>query len=118
MNLKIESKLDGGQGGCRVSGYGKVMQTIEPLVLDVRPIFARGGSPCSLIDEAVASLAPGQCFVLVAPFEPAPLFGKLAAQGFSHLSKPMDDGSWRIEFTPGAVPVSVGAAAHSSCSCH
>ncbi len=94
------------------------MQTNEPLVLDVRPIFAQGGSPCSLIDEAVASLAPGQCFVLLAPFEPAPLFGKLAAQGFSHRSRPVADGSWRIEFQPGAAPVSASAAAHTSCSCH
>ena len=57
-----------------------VNASCEPLVLDVRPIFARDGSPCSTIDEAVASLSPGQVFVLVAPFEPAPLFAKLRAK--------------------------------------
>jgi hypothetical protein len=86
----------------------------QPLVLDVRPIFAQGGSPCTTIDEAVASLAAGQLFVLVAPFEPAPLFAKLGARGFSHKSEPQPDGSYRIEFTPGG-PVLAEAAATAGC---
>ena len=90
----------------------------EPLVLDVRPIFAQGGSPCTTIDEAVASLAPGQSFVILAPFEPAPLFGKLGAKGFSHRSEQAADGSCRIEFTPGGTPISGGAAVQSCCSDH
>ncbi len=89
--------------------------SLEPLVLDVRPIFAGGGSPCSTIDEAIASLSPGQVFVLVAPFEPAPLFGKLGAKGFSHKSRAMADGSWRIEFTPTGTTQTSGTA--ESCSC-
>ena len=88
----------------------------EPLVLDVRPIFARGGSPCSTIDEAVASLAPGQSFVLLVPFEPAPLFGKLGAQGFRHKSEQQPDGSYRLEFTPGGA-VRPGMAAEVGCGC-
>ena len=72
----------------------------EPLVLDVRPIFAQGGSPCAAIDDAVASLYPGQAFVLLVPFEPAPLFGKLGAKGLTHKSELQADGSYRIEFTP------------------
>ena len=95
--------------------FSVVNASSEPLVLDVRPIFARGGSPCSTIDEAVASLSPGQVFVLVAPFEPAPLFSKLGAKGFSHKSQPMADGSWRIELTPIGVPQGSGSA--ESCSC-
>ena len=95
---------------CRVAGA-----SIEPLVLDVRPIFARGGSPCSTIDEAVASLSPGQAFVLLAPFEPAPLFAKLGAKGFCHSSNAMADGCWRIEFTPTGVPQAAGSA--DSCCC-
>jgi hypothetical protein len=95
---------------CRVAGA-----SLEPLVLDVRPIFARGGSPCSTIDEAVASLSPGQAFVLLAPFEPAPLFAKLGAKGFCHSSKAMADGCWRIEFTPTGIPQAAGSA--DSCCC-
>jgi uncharacterized protein (DUF2249 family) len=89
---------------------------LEPLVLDVRPIFARGGSPCTTIDDAVASLRPGQTFVLVAPFEPAPLFGKLGAKGFRHKSLPQIDGSWRIEFEPTGAPQPAGASG-ASCGC-
>ena len=95
-----------------------VKASFEPLVLDVRPIFGRGGSPCSTIDEAVASLSPGQVFVLVAPFEPAPLFSKLGAKGFSHKSQAMADGSWRIEFTPVGVPQDSGSAGSCSCPGH
>jgi hypothetical protein len=86
------------------------------LVLDVRPIFARGGSPCTAIDEAVASLAADQLFVLVAPFEPVPLFAKLGARGFSHKSEPQPDGSYRIEFTPGG-PVLEEAGTVGGCGC-
>ena len=88
----------------------------EPLVLDVRPIFAQGGSPCTNIDDAVASLRPGQSFVLLVPFEPAPLFGKLGAKGLTHKSELQADGSYRIEFTPGG-PVLSGEAAAGGCGC-
>ena len=98
--------------------FSVVNASSEPLVLDVRPIFARGGSPCSTIDEAVASLSPGQVFVLVAPFEPAPLFSKLGAKGFSHKSQPMADGSWRIEFTPVGVTQHSGSAESFTCPGH
>jgi uncharacterized protein (DUF2249 family) len=90
----------------------------DALVLDVRPIFAQGATPCSAIDQAVSSLTPGQLFVLLAPFEPAPLFSKLAALGFSHRSEPASDGTWRIEFTPGPNPVAPGSIATGSCCGH
>ena len=95
----------------------KKQQTVveAPLVLDARPIFARGGSPCSAVDEAVASLAPGQSFVLFAPFEPKPLFEKLKALGFSHQSTPEPDGSWRVEFTPG--PTTQAGMSIGPCTC-
>lgn len=70
----------------------------EPLVLDTRPIFARGESPCVPIDDCVAALKPGQRFVLLATFEPAPLYAKLGREGFSHQSKQLPDGTWRVEF--------------------
>ncbi len=67
--------------------------------LDIRPLFAAGQSPCGLIDEAVARLLPGQDFVLLAPFEPVPLFTKLGALGFVNRSERMSDGGWRISFS-------------------
>jgi uncharacterized protein (DUF2249 family) len=71
---------------------------MKPLILDVRPIFKQGGSPCEPIDQAVASLKKGQDFVLLVPFEPTPLFAKLARQGFRHESKQLEDGAWSITF--------------------
>jgi len=70
----------------------------EPVVVDTRPIFGRGETPCGAIDEAIESLIPGQPLVLLVPFEPAPLYHKLGAQGFSHKAAKEDDGTWRIEF--------------------
>jgi uncharacterized protein (DUF2249 family) len=70
----------------------------KPLLLDARPIFARGETPCKAIDDAVASLIPGQPLVLLVPFEPVPLYAKLGKEGFSHHEKELDDGTWRVEF--------------------
>jgi uncharacterized protein (DUF2249 family) len=70
----------------------------EPLVLDTRPIFHRGESPCAAIDAAVAELSAGQPLVLLVPFEPVPLYMKLNAQGFTHTPSQDEDGTWRIEF--------------------
>jgi hypothetical protein len=36
--------------------------------------------------------------VLIAPFEPVPLYAKLARQGFQATPQAQADGSWRIEF--------------------
>ena len=71
---------------------------VEPLVLDTRPIFSRGETPCQAIDNAVASLIPGQKLQLIVPFEPVPLYAKFGAQGFSHKAQLRDDGTWQIEF--------------------
>lgn len=70
----------------------------EPLVLDTRPIFQRGETPCGAIDESVAKLKSGQDFIMIVPFEPVPLYAKLTNLGFTHQSKQLDDGAWRIEF--------------------
>ena len=89
---------------------------VEPLVLDVRPIFQKGGSPCEVIDKAVAGLKPDQVFVLLVPFEPHPLFAKLGREGFSHISRQTEDGSWRIEFRKSGSPTNQEASRTSSCS--
>ena len=74
------------------------IELAKPLVLDTRPIFARGETPCHAIDDAVASLVPQQPLVLLVPFEPVPLYAKLGKEGFSHQEKELDDGTWRVEF--------------------
>jgi hypothetical protein len=74
------------------------VEFLKPLVLDTRPIFAKGETPCGAIDQAVANLIPGQPLVLLVPFEPVPLYVKLGKEGFSHGPAQFDDGVWRIEF--------------------
>lgn len=69
-----------------------------PLTVDTRPLFQRGEPPCALIDEAAAQTPAGGSFVLLVPFEPLPLYAKLAREGFTHKSALQADGSWRVEF--------------------
>jgi uncharacterized protein (DUF2249 family) len=74
------------------------IEFVKPLVLDTRPIFAKGESPCGAIDEAAARLIPGQRLILLVPFEPVPLYAKLGKQGLSHKPAQFEDGVWRVEF--------------------
>ncbi len=78
------------------------IEFVKPLLLDTRPIFARGESPCHAIDEATARLIPGQPLVLIVPFEPVPLYTKLGKQGFTHQAKKLPDGAWQVEFRKGS----------------
>lgn len=77
----------------------KDSDSIEALVLDVRPIFSCGDSPCEPIERAVAALDPGQDLILLAPFEPIPLFSKLGREGFSHTAEQQADGTWKVVFS-------------------
>ncbi len=56
--------------------------------------------------QAVAGLKDQEDLLLIAPFEPAPLFRVLAQQGFSHEAKPTAEGDWEVLFTrrPGGPP--------------
>lgn len=89
-------------------------QATAPVVLDVRPIFARGETPCEAIDAATASVAPRQSLVLLVPFEPVPLYAKFRAQGFTSQTEQLDDGTWRIQFLRGQDATSPVKAA---CGC-
>jgi len=71
---------------------------VQPLVLDTRPLFAQGETPCSMIAKGVAQLIPGQTLVLLVPFEPVPLYTKLGRLGFSHTATELAEGGWRVEF--------------------
>jgi uncharacterized protein (DUF2249 family) len=65
--------------------------------------------------EAVARLEEGQDLLLIAPFEPAPLYGVLGQQGFQHQSKDLESGDWEVRFCRGSEePVADTAAASPS----
>ncbi|MBU6399632.1 MAG: DUF2249 domain-containing protein [Verrucomicrobia bacterium] len=68
------------------------------VTLDVREDLRLGREPFSKIMGAVAQLKPDQALLLIAPFEPAPLYGVLGRQGFTHESKAVGNGDWEILF--------------------
>ncbi|MBD5779765.1 DUF2249 domain-containing protein [Pelagicoccus sp. NFK12] len=68
--------------------------------LDVRPLLAQGESPLGVILDAVQRVGTGKSLLVVAPFEPFPLYQLLAEQGYGYEAKMTDDGSWEILFSP------------------
>jgi uncharacterized protein (DUF2249 family) len=78
--------------------------------LDVREDIRAGREPFSKIMMTVARLGEDESLLLLAPFEPAPLFAVLAQQGFSHVSKPLDSGDYDVLFSR---PVPVSEADHA-----
>ena len=82
-----------------------------PVKLDVRETIRSGREPFGKIMQAVTQLKDNEQLLLIAPFEPAPLYAVLAQQGFSHQSKPTATGDWEVLFTRGpADPASLSAA--------
>lgn len=71
----------------------------NPIILDVREDLRAGREPFSKIMAAVAGLATGEKLLLIAPFEPAPLFSVLAKQGFHHDSQQTAAGDWQVTFS-------------------
>ena len=75
------------------------MPTPPPLELDVRPLLAAERSPLPAIMEAVERLAPGQALRLRVPFEPHPLYARMAARGYR--AEPVAKADhWEILFVP------------------
>jgi uncharacterized protein (DUF2249 family) len=75
--------------------------TPEPLVIDVRPLLAKGIEPRPQLFAAVQTLVPGQALVVIASFLPSPLIERLKADGFSADVARRNDGAWEVRFTRG-----------------
>ena len=71
-------------------------------VLDVRATIRGGGEPFDEIMQAVAELAPDEDLVLLAPFEPVPLYGVLGAKGYSHATTSLGEGDYQVRFARSA----------------
>lgn len=67
-------------------------------VFDARPILRSGGEPFSAIMEAVSKVGDDEIFVLYATFDPVPLQGVLAEQGFRYVSDQIGEDDWRVIF--------------------
>lgn len=74
------------------------------ITLDVREDLRAGREPFPRIMEAVGRLREGEQLRVVAPFEPRPLIGVLAAQGFIATVTREDDGSFATLFAPASAP--------------
>lgn len=69
--------------------------------LDVRPDLERGDEPFVRIMEAAARTGSGQSLVIIAPFEPVPLYAVLGAQGFTYQAECVASDEWIVHFTRG-----------------
>ena len=68
------------------------------IILDVRPDLARGDEPFARIMQAATSVKQGETLVIIAPFEPVPLYSVLGAQGFIHETRQVAAGEWVVRF--------------------
>ncbi|HET9919017.1 MAG TPA: DUF2249 domain-containing protein [Ktedonobacteraceae bacterium] len=71
-------------------------------VLDVRPELEQGGELFVRIMEAASSITPGEKLVIVAPFEPVPLYAVLEARGFAHETEKVAADEWVVCFSRSA----------------
>lgn len=67
--------------------------------LDVRPDLERGDEPFARIMNAAVLIATGGQLIVIAPFEPVPLYTVLQGHGFSHQSEQRSANEWVITFT-------------------
>ena len=108
-----------------LAGYFGGMKSKKTVTLDVREDVRRGREPFGRIMQAVAGLKQNEDLLLIAPFEPRPLFGVLAQQGFAFQARQTDAGDWEVRFTrdaaagpgPAAAPAeAVPPADHAACA--
>jgi uncharacterized protein (DUF2249 family) len=78
----------------------------KTITVDVRDDIRSGREPFSKIMNAAAAMQAGESLLVIAPFEPVPLFRVLEKQGFFHTGHATTSGDWEILFTrqPGATP--------------
>lgn len=74
----------------------------KTVTLDVREDLREGREPFARIMAAVSRLREGERLRVIAPFEPRPLIGVLAAQGFVASVTQAADGSFETIFTSAA----------------
>jgi uncharacterized protein (DUF2249 family) len=76
--------------------------TKKSVTLDVREDIQKGLSPLGSILDAANNLDANEELIVIAPFEPVPLFGVLARMGFGHSSKPLTGGAYEVRFARSA----------------
>lgn len=72
------------------------------ITIDVRDDIRAGREPFPRIMEAVGRLRDGEQLRVLAPFEPRPLIGVLAMQGFAAKVTELSDGAFEVVFAAAA----------------
>lgn len=84
--------------------------------LDVRPMLEGGEDPLLHVIQASMTVPVDGFLVLDAPFNPTPLRGVLAGQGFSSYGRKVGDGHWRIAFRRDGLSTSGDEAGGDECA--
>ena len=72
---------------------------LKTVTVDVREDIREGREPFSKIMKAAATLGPDEQLLLIAPFEPVPLFHVMEKQGFACTPHAVPSGDWEVLFT-------------------
>ncbi len=84
--------------------------------LDVRPLLERGEDPLLHVIQASMTVPPDGFLVLDVPFNPTPLRGVLAGQGFSSFGRKLGANHWRIAFRRDGLSTSGDETAGDECA--
>ena len=69
------------------------------VLLDVRSDVEHDGEPYIRMMEVAQAIRPGETFVIIAPFEPIPLYDVLRAQGFLYETQQVAHNEWVVCFS-------------------
>ncbi len=83
---------------------------VSAVVLDVREELRRGGRPMGRILKAARGLPRGQDLVVLATFEPVPLYAVMRLRGFRHEARRLPEGDWEVRFHRGVIEPAAPAA--------
>jgi uncharacterized protein (DUF2249 family) len=86
------------EGDPAMGEQAEIWKAKANMVLDVRPELERGGEPFVRIMEAAEAIKPGGALVIIAPFEPVPLYEVLGARGFVHQAERVAADEWAVQF--------------------
>lgn len=76
-----------------------IWKAAAKILLDVRPDVEFGGEPYVRMMEVAQAIKPGETFVIIAPFEPIPLYDILRAQGFLYETQQAAQDEWVVCFS-------------------
>jgi hypothetical protein len=91
--------LDSEEGEQTVAEQAGIWKAKAETILDVRPDLEKGGEPFVRIMEEATAIKPGGTLVIIAPFEPIPLYDVLGARGFSHETAMVAGDEWVVRFS-------------------